>query len=334
MSPTSQVEAKHETGATPSTAPPPRFLLKRMLKYTNVAALVALAGVASLLSTHFLSISNIFNIFRQVSVLGIVSIGMTWVILNRGIDLSVGSVLALAGVTAGMVHNKGFFISLLAVLVVGGMCGTVNGLFVTKGKMQPFIATLVMFIVARGLALWVTDGRYIPNVKSWLWISEGEILSIPVPMILMILFFLLFNFLLNRTVWGRQVVAVGGNEDAARLSGISINWIKLSVYILTGCLVGVASLVYDARLWSADPLAGNMLELDAISAVLIGGTTFDGGKGTLSGTFIGVLIIQTMSNILNLLGVSVYSQMFAKGIIIAAAVLVGNIEAQSDSSAS
>ena len=199
----------------------------------------------------------------------------------------------------------------------------------TKAKMQPFIATLVTFIVARGLALWVTDGRYIPDVKSWLWIAEGEVVFIPVPMLIMIGLFILFGFLLNRTIWGRQVVAVGGNEHAARLSGISVNWIKLSVYVLAGALVGVAALVQDARVWSADPLAGNMLELDAISAVLIGGTTFDGGKGTMIGTFVGVLIIQTMSNILNLLGVSVYSQMFAKGIIIAVAVLVSNIEAHS-----
>lgn len=293
-----------------------------LIKYGNLIALVLLIIIASSVSEYFLTFSNIYNIFRQVAVLGIVSIGMTFIILNKGIDLSVGSVLALTGIMAGLVHDKGFFVSLLIVLLVGGLCGFINGVFITKFSMQPFIATLVMFIAARGAALWISDGSYIPDVTSWLWISHGNIGPIPVPMIIMIGLFLLFTFILSRTVWGRQVYAVGGNEEAARLSGINVNWTKMSVYILTGVLVGIASLINDARVWSADPQAGNMLELDVISAVLIGGTTFDGGKGTLMGTLIGVLILQIMSNIMNLLGVSVYPQMIAKGAIIAAAVLV------------
>lgn len=293
-----------------------------LIKYGNVIALVLLVIIASILSEHFLTMSNIFNIFRQVAVLGIVAIGMSFIILNKGIDLSVGSVLALTGVMAGLVHELGFLVSLLTVLLVGGFCGMINGMFVTRFSMQPFIATLVMFIAARGAALWITNGTYIPDVTSWLWISHGTVGPVPVPMILMLGLYALFAFVLSRTVWGRQVYAVGGNEEAARLSGIHVNRIKMSVYVLTGLLVGLASLINDARVWSADPQAGHLLELDAISAVLIGGTTFDGGKGSLVGTLIGVLILQILSNIMNLLGVSVYPQMIAKGAIIAAAVLV------------
>lgn len=293
-----------------------------LIKYGNVIALVLLVIIASILSEHFLTMSNIFNIFRQVAVLGIVAIGMSFIILNKGIDLSVGSVLALTGVMAGLVHEQGFLVSLLTVLLVGGFCGMINGMFVTRFSMQPFIATLVMFIAARGAALWITNGTYIPDVTSWLWISHGTVGPVPVPMILMLGLYALFAFVLSRTVWGRQVYAVGGNEEAARLSGIHVNRIKMSVYVLTGLLVGLASLINDARVWSADPQAGHLLELDAISAVLIGGTTFDGGKGSLVGTLIGVLILQILSNIMNLLGVSVYPQMIAKGAIIAAAVLV------------
>lgn len=293
-----------------------------LVKYGNVLALLILVAVASLLSEHFLTVDNIFNILRQVSVLGVVSIGMTFVILNKGIDLSVGSVLALAGVMAGKFHEQGFLVSLLIVLAIGAACGAINGLFITKAGMQPFIATLVMFIVARGAAMWVTEGKYIADVKTWDWIGSGSLGPVPIPTILMFSLFALFTFVLNRTVWGRQVVAVGGNEEAARLSGINVDRNKISVYVLTGLLVGVAALVNVARIWSADPQAGNLLELDAISAVLIGGTTFDGGSGSLGGTFVGILVLQIMSNILNLLGISVYPQMIAKGLIIAAAVLI------------
>ncbi|OUM87685.1 MAG: hypothetical protein BAA01_09805 [Bacillus thermozeamaize] len=299
------------------------------VKYGNLIALALLVIIASILSEHFLTLNNIFNIFRQVAVLGIVSIGMTLVILNRGIDLSVGSVLALCGVLAGLVHEQGFWISLLVVLLAGGLCGAINGCFVTQFNMQPFIATLVMFIAARGVALWITDGRYISDVTTWAWLSGGNVGPIPIPMIIMIALFLLFGFLLNRTVWGRQIYAVGGNAEAARLSGINVRRNQLSVYIVAGLLVGFASMINDARVWSADPQAGHLLELDAISAVLIGGTTFDGGRGTLLGTFIGVLILQIMSNIMNLLGVSIYPQMVIKGVIIATAVIVSQFRSSS-----
>ncbi|MBM7342639.1 putative xylitol transport system permease protein [Pantoea coffeiphila] len=285
-------------------------------------------------SNYFLSNENMLIVLRQISINGILAIGMTFVIITAGVDLSVGSVLALSGIVAARfaTTNTGLAIGdtahavlmpLIIALGIGIVCGLLNGTILARYRLQPFIVTMGMLSAARGLALLTTDGNPVSQLNSdFRWLGNGYVLGIPVPVILFVVLFALAWVLLNKTLFGRYVYAVGGNQKSARTSGISVVKIKVLVYTLCGALAGIAGLILTARTGSAQTNAGAAYELDAIAAVVIGGTSMAGGVGTLVGTLFGILIIGVMNNGLDLLGVQSYYQQIIKGALIVVAVLL------------
>lgn len=294
-------------------------------RFGIVLAFVLLMAVLSLLSPSFLTVSNILNIARQVSINAILAAGMTFVILTAGIDLSVGSVLAYAGaIMAGLLAGgKPLVVSIGAGLALGALLGLVNGAVVTKGRVQPFIATLAMLTIARGATLVYTDGRPITGLPdAFVWLGAGDVGRVPVPVIIMALVFLVAHLILTRTVLGRYVYAIGGNEEAARLSGVNVIFYKALVYAISGVLSAVSAVILTARLNSAQPTAGSGYELDAIAAVVLGGTTLAGGEGSIGGTLLGAFIIGVINNGLNLLNVNPFYQQVVKGVVILLAVLL------------
>lgn len=303
----------------------PRRRLGVLAQRFGVAiALVVLAALLSVLSPDFLTVSNVLNIARQVSINAILAAGMTVVILTAGIDLSVGSVLALSGaIAAGVMQRAPVTAAIVAALAVGLLAGTANGLAVAVGRAAPFVATLAMLTIARGATLVYTDGRPITGLPdAFLWLGNGDIAGIPVPVWLMLLVFVLGYLLLNHMVLGRFLYAVGGNEEAARLAGVNVGRAKIAAYMISGVLSAVAALVLTARLNSAQPTAGSGYELDAIAAVVVGGTTLAGGEGTIGGTLLGAFLIGVLNNGLNLLNVSSFYQQIVKGVVILLAVLL------------
>ena len=300
-----------------------------LIKYKSLVGLLALIAIVSVLSPSFLSTKNIFNILRQTSVNGIIAAGMTFVILTGGIDLSVGSILAISGAICAsiLVNGQNIVIAVLAALLVGAVVGFLNGFIITKGKLQPFIATLATMTILRGLTLVYTDGKPITLGSGELalnfgQIGGGKILGIPTPALIMILVFLVCAYVLKNTKMGRYTYALGSNEEATKLSGLNTDKIKIAVYTLSGILASIAGIIITSRLFSAQPTAGDGYELDAIAAVVLGGTSLTGGKGKISGTIIGALIIGVLSNALNILDVSSYYQMMVKGAVILIAVLL------------
>ena len=298
-------------------------------KYRSLIALVLLVVVVSILSPSFLTTKNIFNVLRQTSVNAVIAAGMTFVILTGGIDLSVGSILAISGAVCAsmLVSGTNIVIAVLVALVIGGAVGFLNGFVIAKGKLQPFIATLATMTVLRGLTLVFTDGKPITLGSGDLAVAFGKIgggsiLGIPTPALIMIAVFLICGYVLNKTVIGRHVYALGSNENAAKLSGLNTDKIKIAVYTVSGILAAVAGIIITSRLFSAQPTAGEGYELDAIAAVVLGGTSLTGGKGKISKTIVGALIIGILSNALNLLDVSSYYQMMVKGAVILVAVLL------------
>lgn len=291
----------------------------------SVIGLLGLCIVLSILSPRFLKWGNILNVLTQTSLNAVMAIGMTFVILTGGIDLSVGSILAFSGmVTAGMIHS-GFnvWIAILIGLVVGTVLGFVNGLSVTKGNVPPFIATLAMMTMARGATLVYSGGRPKSNLgKAFGFLGQGKILSIPVPVIILFVVFIIAYYVLTQTATGRYIYATGSNEKAAKLSGIKTDYIKLLVYAVSGFTAALTGMVVTSMLDSASPNAGTGAELDAIAAVVLGGTSLSGGQGGVVGTIIGALIIGVLNNGLNLLNVSSYYQQLIKGIVILVAVLI------------
>nr|WP_255702218.1 ribose ABC transporter permease [Salinicola sp. DM10] len=297
-------------------------------------ALIVLCVVLSIVSDNFLSSRNVINVLRQTSINGILAIGMTFVILTRGIDLSVGSVVALAGVVSASFATtaaSGFIpgapymplVPLAVGLLTGIAVGSLSGLAVARYAVPAFVATLGMLSAARGLTLIYSGGRPIPALTDgYRWIGTGDIAGIPVPVILFAVVFVVSHFVLTRTRFGRHVYAVGGNPHAAKVSGLSVRRIRLYVYMISGALAGVAGMVLAARTGSALPQAGIAYELDAIAAVVIGGTSLAGGVGRVSGTLIGALLIGVMNNGLDLLGVESYYQQVIKGGLIVAAVML------------
>nr|WP_314418283.1 ABC transporter permease [uncultured Erwinia sp.] len=285
-------------------------------------------------SNYFLSNENMLIVLRQISINGILAIGMTFVIITAGVDLSVGSVLALSGIVAARfaTTNTGLAIGdtahavlmpLIIALGIGIVCGLLNGTILARYRLQPFIVTMGMLSAARGLALLTTDGNPVSQLNpDFRWLGNGYVLGIPVPVILFVVLFALAWILLNKTLFGRYVYAVGGNQKSARTSGISVVKIKVLVYTLCGALAGIAGLILTARTGSAQTNAGAAYELDAIAAVVIGGTSMAGGVGTLVGTLFGILIIGVMNNGLDLLGVQSYYQQIIKGALIVVAVLL------------
>lgn len=283
--------------------------------------------ILSILSPSFLSMDNILNILRQVSINALIAFGMTFVILTGGIDLSVGSMLALsAALTAGfMAGGMDPVLAMLLGLLAGALMGAFNGFVITKGKVAPFIATLATMTIFRGLALVYTEGRPITGLSkdlSFELMGRGYFFGIPVPVIWMLISYAILYFILKKTTFGRRVYAIGGNEEASILSGIKVNQVKVWVYSLTGLLSALAGIILTSRLNSAQPTAGTAYELDAIAAVVLGGTSLSGGRGWIFGTMVGALIIGVLNNGLNLLDVSSFYQQVVKGGVILLAVIL------------
>ena len=296
-------------------------------KLGPLIGLFLLVIVITLLNPSFLSINNLFNVLRQVSISALIAFGMTFVILTGGIDLSVGSTLALTGAVAASLLASGMdpIIAMGIALILGLILGAINGVIITKGKVAPFIATLATMTIYRGLTLVYTEGRPISGLgdsMAFQLFGKGYFFGIPVPVVTMILTFAVLYFILHKTTFGRRVYAVGGNEEASRLSGISPDRVKIAVYAITGLLAAMSALILTSRLNSAQPTAGESYELDAIAAVVLGGTSLTGGKGWIFGTLVGALIIGVLNNGMNLIGVSSFFQQVVKGIVILLAVLI------------
>lgn len=304
-------------------------LKELLVKYKSLIGLVVLVGLVSILNPAFLSTKNILNILRQTSVNAIIAAGMTFVILTGGIDLSVGSILAISGAVCAsiMVNGQNMILAVIISIVIGGLVGCINGFVIAKGKLQPFIATLATMTVLRGVTMVFTDGKPITLGSGEIAIKfskigGGAIFGIPTPVIIMIVVFLVSAYILSNTKMGRYTYALGSNEEATKLSGLNTDKIKIWVYTISGILASMAGIILTSRLYSAQPTAGNGYELDAIAAVVLGGTSLTGGKGKITGTIIGALIIGVLSNALNMLDVSSYYQMVVKGIVILIAVLL------------
>jgi ribose transport system permease protein len=295
-----------------------------MQKYRILFVFVGICILLSVLTPVFLSVNNIINVIRQVSINGILAAGMTMVIISGGIDLSVGSVAAICGaIVAGTQLKLGLAPAMLLSVATGALLGLINGLVITKGKVAPFVATLGMTTVARGLTLIYTGGRPIYNLTdAFRVLGAGYVGPIPVPVLILALVIAVVHFVMSSTVFGREVYALGGNEEAARYSGINVERRRMMVYISMGLLSAVTGIVLTSRLGSADPTAGVGFETDAIAAVVIGGTSMSGGEGSVIGSLIGALIIGVMNNGLNLLNVSPYYQQIFKGLIVVLAVLM------------
>ncbi|HVQ40333.1 MAG TPA: hypothetical protein VMS31_22520 [Pyrinomonadaceae bacterium] len=291
----------------------------------TLSGLLGLVVVLWALTPHFLTISNLLNVAEQATIIAIIAVGMTFVIITGGIDLSVGSVLAFSGVVMASALQRGVSLPLALTigLGVGLLCGLVNGLLITVGRLPPFIATLGMMSVARGAALMFTEGRPISGFgESFRSLATGEIVRVPTPVAIMIVVYIIAHFVLKRTKLGRYTYAIGGNEEATLLSGINVRVYKTLVYGIAGMLAGLAAILLTARLNSAQPIAGMNYELDAIAATVIGGTSLLGGEGTVTGTLIGALIMAVLRNGLNLLSVSSFFQQVVIGSVIILAVLI------------
>jgi ribose transport system permease protein len=294
-------------------------------RYGIVFSFVILCLVLSLLSDRFLTWTNALNVLRQSSINGIIAVGMTMVILTRGIDLSVGAVLALSSVVTADLLQMGLPVPLaiLVGLALGATLGSASGLLVSRLRIPPFIATLGLMTVSRGLALTYTQGMPITALPaSFNFLGAGSLGPIPMPIILAAVIFLAGHFLLTRTNLGQYIYALGDNPVAARLSGISTRKVTFFVYALTGFLAALAGMILAGRLDSAQPTAGYGYEFDAIAAVVVGGTSLAGGEGTLFGTLVGALLIGVLNNGLNLLNVPSLWEQVVKGVVIALALLL------------
>ena len=296
-------------------------------RYGIVLAFFVLCLALSLLNPYFFTRLNIINVFRQASINGILAIGQTFVILTGGIDLSVGSLLAVCGILGASVVTGAHPGNPLAAVAIGvgvGLgLGMVNGLLVARLRVPPFVATLGMLSVARGLTFIANNGMPVPNLApGFLVLGQGFVAGVPIPVVLFGLATLLAWATLRFTTYGRYVYATGGNERSARTSGVATRKVIFSVYAISGALAGLAGMVLAARTTSALPQAGISYELDAIAAVVIGGTSLTGGVGSVIGTVFGALIIAVINNGLDLMGVSSYYQQVIKGAIIVLAVLL------------
>jgi ribose/xylose/arabinose/galactoside ABC-type transport system permease subunit len=282
--------------------------------------------VLSLLSPAFLTASNVINVLRQVSINAVLAVGVTYVILTGGIDLSLGSVVAITGVLAATFAHPGAYplVVPLGIGVLGGfVIGGVNGAVITRFRVAPFIATLGMMTIARGGALIISGGRPVSDLsESFNFIGNGSLLGVPVPVLILAAVFGVSYFVLRKTTFGRYVYAVGGNEEAARASGIGTGRVKIACYSICAGLAGLAGIIQASRITTGQPNAGIAYELDAIAAVVIGGTSLSGGIGGVTGTILGALIIGTLNNGLDLLDVSSYYQQVIKGVIIIGAVIL------------
>jgi ribose/xylose/arabinose/galactoside ABC-type transport system permease subunit len=308
-------------------------------RFAPVIFLVALMVVFAVLEPRFLSSLNLFNVMRQISITGLIAVGMTFVILTAGIDLSVGSVVALAGLAAAVVakggaQNRfsidagdvaaagyGWFAAMLAATLVGTVCGWIQGIGITRLKVPPFVVTLGGLSAFRGAALLIAGGGPLSGFQeSYVWWGQGRIGPVPVPVILFLSVAVIAHVVLRFTRYGRQVYAVGGNQEAARLSGVDVKRVLLSVYVIVGMVAGFAGFVLSARLNSSEAVAGIGYELTVIASVVIGGTSLFGGTGTIFGTVIGSILIGVLINGLVLMNISSYIQQIIIGVITVLAV--------------
>jgi ribose transport system permease protein len=294
-------------------------------------ALVVSCIVMSLLSSKFFTAANVTNIVTQSAIVGIAAVGATFVIITSGIDLAVGSTIALSGmIGATLVHNGvDGFLGVLIIVVVASLIGAFNGFSITVLGLAPFIVTLAVLGMGRGLTLQLSQGQSVYGLPpSLTWIGSGSLLGLQLPAVLTIFVFVVGHLTLTRTTLGHQIFAVGGNREAARLSGIKDNRVLFIVYIIAGLCAGLSSLILVGRLGSATPTAGAGVELQVIAAVVIGGASLFGGKGSMLGTFIGVLLIGVINNGLTLLNVSPFWVQFMQGAIIFIAVLLDAINSR------
>ncbi|WP_240758214.1 ABC transporter permease [Palleronia sediminis] len=316
--------------------------MERLQRYGIFLALVVVCLALTALNEFFLTPRNIVNVLRQTSINGILAIGLTFVILARGIDLSVGSVVALAGVIAASLATTSsgaavaggpypVAVALAAGIAVGAACGAASGAVVARFNVPAFVATLGMLSAARGLTLLYSEGRPVPALTDeFRWIGTGDLFGVPMPVVLFIAVFLASWWVLGQTRFGRHVYAAGGNPHAATVSGINVRRIRFAVFVISGALAGLAGMILAARTGSALPQAGVAYELDAIAAVVIGGTSLAGGVGRVTGTVIGALLIGVVNNGLDLMGVESYYQLVIKGLLIVAAVMLDQTRNQRD----
>ncbi|MFP3125907.1 ribose ABC transporter permease [Ectobacillus funiculus] len=297
-------------------------------QYSTIVILVLMCVVLSVLTSNFLEVNNLLNVLKQISIIAILAAGMTFVILTGGIDLSVGSTVALSGVISVMLSQQGVnaIIAMAAGVAIGVAAGFVNGYLTAKVKLPAFIVTLGSFTYIRGLAYVVSAGYPIVLTDPlFKFFGAGDIVGIPTPIFIMAFIYVITFFILKYTMFGRHVYAIGGNEEAASLTGIKVGATLIKVYVISGLLSGLAGVVLAGRLYSGQPTAGVGFELDAIAAVILGGTSFTGGVGTIRGTIIGALIMGVLSNGLTLLNVSYYWQLVIKGAVIILAVLLDRL---------
>lgn len=315
------------------------FDLKKFINRWGI--LLVLLGMSALLAvltidrgvSIFLRYRNIVNILRQSSVIGIIALGVTYVIITGGIDLSSGSLVAMIGVISAILAREAYGLPVIvpvgAALLLGILAGSVNGFLHAKFKIPPFIATLGMMVSARGIGFLISGGRPIDNLtRSYQYLGQGSILEfgqnffVPIPVIIFLVVALIAHFMLSRTRFGKYTYAIGGNEQAAFICGVNVDRHKIMVYAFAGLMTSIAAIVMTARVSAGQPSAGIMYELDAIASAVIGGTSLQGGLGTIGGTVVGTLIIAVMNNGLQLLGVSSYWQQILKGVIIITAVIL------------
>lgn len=302
-------------------------------KFASFAALLLMVIIFCIICPPFRTINNVITVALQTSIISFMGIGVTFVIITGGIDLSIGSVLAFSGVVTGLAMNAGLPspLAILIGLLVGVVCGLVNGFVIAKMKLPPFIATLGMMMIARGAGLYLTNAAPLTVTDPFFDLLGGTLhikgleIPIPVPVIIMLLVALIFSFILRKTRLGRYAYAIGSNEEAARLSGLNITRIKYMLYAICGLLSALTGIVLASRLSSAQATAGQSYELDAVSAAVIGGTSLMGGVGTIMGTMIGAFIIQVLRNGLNMMGVSSFIQQMTIGGVLILAVYIDQL---------
>ncbi len=300
--------------------------LETLRKGSVFLILLLILGLLASLSPQFLTLQNLKTIALQTSLIALVGIGMTFTIITAGIDLSVGSVAALCGaLAAGLAvrQHLGSYPAILLALAAGGLLGAINGGLIVIGNIPPFVATLAMMAAARGLTLVYTQGRPIAGLdKHFTFWGTGDLLGIPMPVIVLLVIALVAHWSLSQTVFGLHVYAVGGGEETARLASVATRRVKFSVYVISGLCAALSGVILTARLWSAQPNSGVLMELDAIAAAVLGGTSLAGGAGGIGGTIAGAFIIGALSNGLNLLEVPSYNQQVVKGLVFIIAVLL------------
>lgn len=303
--------------------------LKWVQQYGIIIAFLVISAGISIMIPQFLTLTNLLIVVKQITINAMLAFGVTFVIVSGGIDLSMGSVVAVSGVVAALFAQPESYplvVALFAGISVGLLIGLFNGLVITFGHVPSFIVTLGTMTVGRGLALIISNGRPISNLsESFGYIGNGVLLGIPFPIIVLAVVFLVCLVVLNKTVLGRYIYAVGGNEDAARASGINVKKIKITVYTLCGGLSAIGGIILASRINTGQPNVGVAFELDAIAAVVIGGTSLSGGVGTITGTLIGALLIGVIGNGLDLMNVSSYYQQVVMGLIIIGAVILDNL---------